>query len=274
MKKLLFIVLIAFLSGCSQKPYVIVQIADAQLGFTAADLSQRTGSEYVNDLTYESDCLIRAVDLVNEIRPDAVVFTGDQVNYADNEEQWTAFANIVSGISDDINVFHVPGNHDVLIRNGKVDTAPFARHYGEDRFIHSDRGVNLVGLNTNLIMCGDSLEGDQVNWLKASLAGVADEDVTIVFGHHPVFMSDIDEPDTYFAVKKSKRRFYFDLFAELGVDAVYAGHRHESFDGVYEGIPMKTTTSVAFQIGDSKPSVRVVSIEDGIVTDQLVEIYK
>ena len=42
-----FIVLIS----CADKSYVIVQIADAQLGFTTADKSQKEGTEYVNDLT-------------------------------------------------------------------------------------------------------------------------------------------------------------------------------------------------------------------------------
>jgi hypothetical protein len=35
---------------------------------------------------------------------------------------------------------------------------------------------------------------------------------------------------------------------------------------------MKTTTSVAFQIGDAKPSVRVITVQNGIVSDELVEI--
>ena len=89
---------------------------------------------------------------------------------------------------------------------------------------------------------------------------------------YPFFMTGIDEPDSYFPIMSSKRCQYFDLFREKDVDVVYAGHRHESFDSQYNGVPMKTTTSVAYQIGRSKPSVRVITVYKGTVTDELVEI--
>ena len=47
MKRLLATIFtVAVLLSCADKPYVIVQIADAQLGFTAADKSQKEGTEW------------------------------------------------------------------------------------------------------------------------------------------------------------------------------------------------------------------------------------
>lgn len=273
MKKVILPVLaLLLLISCAEKSYVIVQVADAQLGFTAADKSQKEGTEYVNDLTYESECLSRAVAMINGLMPDAVVFTGDQVNSSGNDEQWEIFAGIISDIDPSVKVFHIPGNHDVHINGNKVDSSPFTGRYGEDRFIHSDRGVNLVGINTNLIKAGDTRAEDQIDWLKDVLGATKPEESTIIFGHHPFFLTDIDEPDSYFPLMKDKRRFYFDMFSELGVDAVYAGHRHDSFQGEYNGIPMKTTTSVGFQIGNSKPSIRVITVIDGTVSDTLLTL--
>lgn len=260
------------LAGCTENEYVIVQVADAQLGFAAADRCQREGIVFDNDVTYERDCLLRAVDFINELDPDAVVFTGDQVNYPNIPEQWDAFAEIASGIDEGIKVFHIPGNHDVLIKDSGVDCSPFTDRYGDDRFVHSERGVKLVGINTNLIQYEDDMEYDQVDWLEAVLEKSGKEEITLVFGHHPFFMTDIDEPDSYFPIKASKRREYFELFSVMDVDAVYAGHRHETYDAAYDGIPMKTTTSVAYQIGSSKPSVRVITVKGGTVSDVLHEI--
>lgn len=260
------------LVSCAGKPYVIVQIADAQLGFTAAERSQREGTPYVNDLTYEADCLSRAVAMVNGLKPDAVVFTGDQVNRPDNEEQWDRFAEIIADIDPSVKVFHLPGNHDVHFSDTNVDPSPFTQRYGEDRFFHSENGINLVGINTNLIKYDDRLEEDQILWLRDVLVEAKADDVTILFGHHPFFMTDVDEPDSYFPIGKAKRRFYFDVFSDLGVDAVYAGHRHNNSKGEYAGIPMKTTTSVAFQIGDSRPSIRVITVDDGSVSDTLLPL--
>ena len=274
MKRIFTILIAAFLIiGCSDRPFVIVQIADAQLGFTAAEKAQREGNVYDGDLSYEISCLEKAVSFVNEMKPDAVVFTGDQVNYSDDEVQWNCFDSLVSKIDESVRVLHIPGNHDVVIGKAGVDSSPFTSRYGDDRFLHKDRNVILVGINTNLIKYDDSLEVCQQEWLEEALVKKSDDDVVIVFGHHPFFMSDIEEEDGYFQIQKSKRRDYFNLFIENGVDAVFAGHRHNNSEGVYEDIPMKTTTSVAFQIGKAKPSIRIITVRDGRVYDELKELF-
>ena len=265
---LTFIVLVS----CAEKPYVIVQIADAQLGFTAADKSQKEGTEYVNDLTYEIDCLTKAVSIVNEIKPDAVVFTGDQVNRCNDSEQWDAFARVISKIDPAIKVFHIPGNHDVIISDGDVDTTPFTDRYGEDRFIHVDRGVRLAGINSNLIKYNDPREAEQIGWMKDVLTKDTPEEVSIIFSHHPFFLKNIDEEDGYFQIQKDKRQEYFNICTELDVNALYAGHLHNDSEGAYEGIPVSTTTSVAFQIGPAQPSIRVITVSDGEVSDVLITV--
>lgn len=265
---LTFIVLVS----CAEKPYVIVQIADAQLGFTAADKSQKEGTEYVNDLTYEIDCLTKAVSIVNEIKPDAVVFTGDQVNRCNDSEQWDAFARVISEIDPAIKVFHIPGNHDVIISDGDVDTTPFTDRYGEDRFIHVDRGVRLAGINSNLIKYNDPCEAEQIRWMKDVLIKDTPEEVSIIFSHHPFFLKNIDEEDGYFQIQKDKRQEYFNICTELDVNALYAGHLHNDSEGSYEGIPVSTTTSVAFQIGPAQPSIRVITVSDGEVSDVLITV--
>ena len=68
MKKLIVLALALFvLLSCAEKSYVIVQIADSQLGFDAAVKAQEPGAEYVNDLTYEAEYLRKAVAKINEL---------------------------------------------------------------------------------------------------------------------------------------------------------------------------------------------------------------
>lgn len=272
MRRILTIIIAAVMTACATDPYVVVQVADAQLGFTAADRSQREGTEYVNDLTYESECLAGAVAFINEIKPDAVVFTGDQVNRPADEEQWNKFVELISAIDGSVKVFHVPGNHDVLISEGKVDTAPFAERFGEDRFVHVERGVRLVGINSNLIKYNDPGEEGQKAWLDEALEKSSSDEVSLIFTHHPFFLEDLDEDDGYFQIQKDKRQEYFDMFKDRGVNAVFAGHLHDSRAAVYQGIPMLTTTSAAFQLGKSKPSVRVIRVNGDLVSEELVVI--
>lgn len=255
--------------SCAEQPVIIVQIADAQLGFDAAEKA-KTMPEYVNDLTYEAELLKMTVAKINDMSPDAVVFTGDQVNRPLDVEQLDTFDGIVSDITADSQILYVPGNHDVIYSDGKVDVTPFTNRYGNDRFVCQNKEYCLVGINSNLIKYDDPREEEQFEWMRDVLSSAGDKVVKIVFCHHPFFMTDIEEEDTYFPIQKVKRQRYFDMFAEVGVDAVYAGHRHDTYEGEYNGIPMKTSTSVAYQIGEAQPSYRIIVIEGGkIVSDAL-----
>lgn len=269
MKKIILSLLIAAASlSCSDKPYVVVQVADPQLGFDADVKSQEPGAVFVNDLSYEADYLKKAVAEINAIKPDAVVFTGDHVHYTSNEHQWYTLTSILSEINPEIKTFYIPGNHDVITTSRGVDVTPFAVYLGPERFVHRDRGVNLVGLNTNYIKFDDPREQEQFEWLKSALKKENDSDVTLVFGHHPFFKENIDEEDSS-QLQKSKRRTYFDLFKSMGVGAVYAGHLHALREGEYEGIPMRTMTSVAYQLGEAQPSIRVITVSRKGIGDEI-----
>lgn len=272
MRRMIPLLLMLALVSCTPKAFTIIQIADAQLGFDAAVKGQEPGAEYVNDLTYEVEYLKKAVAEVNKIRPDMVIFTGDQINLPLNDEQWTTFGQIVSGIDKSVMVMHLPGNHDVILEENNVDLTPFSSRYGDDRFAYEDEDLLVVGLNSNFIRYDDMEdETEQFRWLESVLQ--KDAKVKLVFAHHPFFLTDIDEEDSYFPIQKAKRYTYFDLFARTGVDAVYAGHRHAASEGAYNGIPMKTTTSSAYQLGDSKPSIRLIRVQDGsIMEDKLLEL--
>ena len=270
MKRILFaLIVLAAVISCKDRPYVVIQVADAQLGFDAAVRGQAPGAEYVNDLSYEVALLQKAVAAVNATKPDAVVFTGDQVNLPADEEQWNVFNEAVSGIDHAISTLHIPGNHDVFISEGQVDVTPFTSRYGTDRFVYQNRKVCLVGINSNLIKYNDPREEEQYEWIRSVLDKAAVGAVKVIFCHHPFFLKDIEEEDGYFQIQQAKRQEYFDIFVEKGVDALYAGHLHNCAGGNAYDIPVTTTTSVAYQIGESQPSIRIITVEDGKVTDEL-----
>ena len=268
MKKIFLSLLVAVVALSCSKPYVIVQVADPQLGFDADVKSQEPGAVYVDDLSYEVKYLRKAVLEINKIKPDAVVFTGDNVHKCSNEHQWYTLISIISNINPEIKTFFVPGNHDVIQTENGVLMAPFEVYLGKERFVHKERGVNLVGLNTNLIKFNDAREQEQFEWLQGALKKDKDSDVTLVFGHHPFFKENIDEEDSS-QIQKAKRREYFDLFKENGVGAVYAGHLHTLREGEYEGIPMRTMTAVAYQLGEAQPSIRIIKVSRRGIGDEI-----
>ncbi len=272
MKRIFLFALLFAVMSCSSEPYIIVQIADAQLGFTATSQCQKENLEYNNDVTYEVECLAKAVAIVNEMKPDAVVFTGDQVHHPLNEIELDAFAQQAAGIAEGIDVFYLPGNHDVIIGKDQVDMSPFTKRFGEGTFVSVKKGVRMVGLNSNFIKYNDPRESEQVEWLKSVLKKAKKNEVSLVFCHHPFFLNEVAEADGYFQIQANKRQSYMELFESNGVDAVYAGHLHNNSAGSFNEMPVVTTTSVAYQIGGPQPSIRVIKVQDGTVTDELLPI--
>ena len=276
MKKLLLLSTILAAASCSPKTFSIVQIADAQLGFDAAVKGQEPGAIYVNDLTYEKECFERAAKYIRNGEPEMIVFTGDQIHRPLDQEQWDAFGDLLTLLPDNAVVKHLPGNHDVLISEGKVDNTPFTSRYGEDRFVYQKGKFCIIGINSSLIKHNDPREEEQYEWLKTTLEEAGVNTIKVIFCHHPFFVSDIDEEDGHVAIAKDKRRKYFDLFADHGVSAVYAGHLHHSAEGEYRGVAMKTTTSAAYQLGEDKASVRLVVLKPGngkhLVEDSMIEV--
>ena len=245
-------------ASCSPKTFSIVQIADAQLGFDAAVKGQEPGATYVNDLTYEKECFERAAESISGLKPEMIVFTGDQIHRPLDQEQWDAFGELLTLLPADALVKHLPGNHDVLISEGKVDNTPFTSRYGEDRFVYQKGKFCIIGINSSLIKHNDPREEEQYEWLKTTLEEAGGNTIKVIFCHHPFFVSDIDEEDGHVAIAKDKRKKYFDLFVENGVSAVYAGHLHHSAEGEYRGVAMKTATSVGYQLGEDKASYRLI----------------
>ena len=273
MKKYIYIICALVMTmACAEKPIVIVQIADAQLGFDAAVKGSVPGAEYVNDLTFEVECLKATVAKVNEIKPDMVVFTGDQVHLPYDKEQWDAFMEGIADIDPSIEQYHLPGNHDHILKDGTADPQDFINRFGSDRFAVTKGTVNVVGINTSLIYFDSALEQDQMVWLEETLEATDESDVTLIFGHHPFFCENIDEEDSHVQITKSKRHQYFNYFKSKGVDAVFAGHLHDNRSGEYDGIPMLTTTSSGYQLGAGPASIRVITITGDQVSEELVPI--
>ena len=83
-----------------------------------------------------------------------------------------------------------------------------------------------------------------------------------VFAHHPFFLRQIDEPDGYSTISPEKRRRYFELFRETGVQTVFTGHLHDNAETSYDNIGMITTSAVGRPLGDAPSGVRIIVIKD------------
>ncbi len=234
---------------------IIMQVSDPQMGFYADN----------RDMAYETRTLTKTVEAINRLRPDVVVFAGDYVHNAADESQWTEFLRIVAEINPRIKTLYLPGNHDVRLEEGSVDVEPYTKHLGTDRFCVRVNGILLTGINSDYLKDetrDPSKEENQFRWLARSLKKKRASRTSLVFAHHPFFLRQIDEPDGYSTISPEKRRRYFELFRETGVQTVFTGHLHDNAETSYDNIGMITTSAVGRPLGDAPSGVRIIVIKD------------
>lgn len=242
----------------------IVQISDTQFGFYDE-----------NSLEYESATYTKCVNEVNELHPDAVVLTGDLVHNSDNEEQWKEFERITALIDEDIPVFYIPGNHDVVKKETGLNMDDYYKHLDKSRFVGQVGDTYLIGIDTNPIkdFYGSEAEQEQFSWIEDRLKENNGEYTPIIFTHHPFFLKNFDEEEGYFQLSVEARKKYFDLFERYGVKAVFSGHLHANSVTSYKSyMPVVTTSAIGRQLGEDESGYRVITVRNGKVSHKYVDV--
>lgn len=214
-----------------------------------------------------------AVQVVNTARPDAVVMGGDMVDDLADDDQIAAFLEITAGIDAGIEIHRVPGNHDIAFDGVRPTPAAIERYravFGPDHGAVRVGPLWIVLMNTPVLdhpeMCSAELD-TQLAFLEHALlsppAGIED---TILVGHHPLFLDDPEEPDSYWNIPMERRRIVLDLVERAGVRLGLAGHLHRNVVSRADGFEMVTSGAVGYPLGDDPSGYRLVHHLDGVTT--------
>lgn len=266
MKRVFFAAMLfcALLTSCQEPRVVIAQVSDPQFGFCDA-----------KDITPEVENMTKIVASLNKISPDAVVFTGDLVHRVDSSDQWEAFKRLSAELNDEIKVFNLPGNHDIVINGTSLDQSRYMKELQTDRFCDRIGNVMLLGLNTNYIKyCADddAEMNEHFEWMKQCLEQKKKGDIPVIFGHHPFYLDNIDEEEGYFQLSEERRKKYFEVFDQNQVAGVFCGHYHRNAETAHGEVPVITTSSMGKQLGDDVAGIRIIIIEDGKVSHKYYPI--
>ena len=249
MKRLLLGLVAMTTAACNAlSPFTFVQMSDTQIGF----IDQSPAYAH-------SDSLFKAaVEAVNALKPAYVIVTGDLVDNPNNPEQDAVYQARIAEV--EAPVYALPGNHDYYGFTLEKQAAYIA-HRGYDRFSFQDKGCAFIGMDSNCIKDEvEEAEQAQWEWLAKELGKARDCRYTFVFLHCPVIRERIDESEDYFNFSLEKRRKYIDLFKASGVDIVFAGHTHQEFDSVVEGIRFVAAGPVGNALGHGTPGYNVVKV--------------
>jgi 3',5'-cyclic AMP phosphodiesterase CpdA len=215
------------------QPFSFVQMCDPQIGFTdyAAELAR----------------FRRAVEQINQLRPDFVVICGDLVESA-SRKSFADFNAVKAGLR--VPCYCAPGNRDL----GEAPSLRSLRFYresiGRDYYSFEHEGCAFIIVNTQLwkAYVGEESEKQEA-WLKQTLAAAARKGRRIfVVGHIPLFAHAAEEPNGHDNLPLEKRRELLSLFERYGVQVVLAGHTHRTLVRDFHGLQMVTgeTTSLNF----------------------------
>jgi hypothetical protein len=160
--------------------FSFVQISDSHIGF---------GKEPYKETVIVT--LQEAVARINALpqRPDFLIHTGD-LTHLSTPKEFDTVAEILKGVKVG-QIFFVPGEHDVI-----GDGSEYLKRFGKgtkgegwNSFDH--RGVHFVGLVNVASQATDKglgiLGNQQLDWLKADVAGLAASTPLVIFGHVPLW---------------------------------------------------------------------------------------
>ncbi|MDR3110129.1 MAG: metallophosphoesterase [Planctomycetaceae bacterium] len=220
----------------SREKITLAQLCDPQLGFGKdgfdADVAR----------------LKREIEMVNELKPDVVLFAGDMVNNVADEKSVKTFLKLVAEIKPPVML--TAGNHDLPDPVTDEGLKRYRNYFGQDFSPRECKGHLIVSANSQLWRAAVQEEQDKHERLfrDALQSAKRREMPVILLTHVPPFVKSIDEKDEYFNLPRSKRTELLQLCESSGVVVWLAGHTHRTAKRNYNNIAILNgeTTSQNF----------------------------
>lgn len=231
-----------------------VQLADPQLGMSTKGFQQ-------DKATFQ-----HVVTQINTLKPDIVLLCGDLLN------NWTpeGATDLATCLKDFTMPWALaPGNHD------DWKSASFTQFFTSDRRIIEKANAVFITVNTNLWQKDQVKAGDeQLTWLESALqAAQTKKQTIIIIGHHPVFVTAIDEADSYDNIPLARRAQVLALYEKYHITAYLSGHLQHNLEGYYHGILFVSNASSVLNFSADKVGFRVWRLaESGYLTQEYVPL--
>ena len=214
----------------SFKGFKIVQISDIHLGSWSS-----------------AKPLQRAVDIINDLQPDVVLFTGDIVNYSTRETR--GFESVLAQIKAKYGVFAVLGNHDYghyvawpseeAEEENMKDLYSFFEEIGwnllnnENQIIkHEDGSIAIIGVEN----WGANPRFPRYGKLDLAVKGTEGADINILMTHDPSHWDNVVLPENFnidLTLSGHTHGFQFGIDTE-GFKWSPAKYLYKQWAGLYE----------------------------------------
>jgi 3',5'-cyclic AMP phosphodiesterase CpdA len=238
-------------------PFFFIQLTDPQFGM----VNNNAGFEQ------ETANLEFAVATANRLKPAFVVVTGDLVNRAGDEAQTAEYFRILKKLDPAIPAYAVPGNHDVGNEPTPETLAAYTKRFGPDHYAFRLPGFVGIAIDSCVIHApqkAPEAAAKQEEWLRSELGRARSEGARhiVVFQHHPLFLKEPTEPDSYDVIPLARRSLFLTLFREAGVRHVFGGHYHQNAVAQGGDLEMVTTGPIGMPLRGAKSGMRIAIVSD------------
>jgi len=220
-----------------------------------------------------------AIAAANSLRPAFVVMGGDMIDDPGSEAQLEALLEITAALDPEIPMRWVPGNHDIA-----TDTVIPTRHsidkyrevFGSDYYAFDHADLRFVVLNTVVVDHPENVVNEWeeqlafVEWETGRAAAAGSR--VVLLGHHPLFIHEPDEADTYWNLPRERRRLILDLAHRGGVRNAFAGHWHRNAVGRDGDLEMVTSGPVGYPLGNDPSGFRIVRVDPDRITHEYLPL--
>ena len=209
-----------------------VQISDSHMGF-----NKPANPDVVATLK-------AAVDKINALphKPEFILHTGD-ITHLSTPEQFDTVDQILK--STGLEVFFVPGEHDVLNDDGAMFRERYAKNSkGAGWYSFNKNGAHFIGLvNVMNLKAGGlgTLGHEQLEWLEDDVKAVKHSTPIVVFAHIPLWTV---YPQWGWGTDDSAQALSY--LKKFGSVTVLNGHIHQTMQKVEGNVTFHTAYSTAF----------------------------
>lgn len=257
-----------FMADCQLGAYATFSgLSEAEVAELASRDMRAAVVPRVDGFEWDAARYAAAISAANALRPDFVVMGGDMVDDPDSEDQLNAVLRITAKLDPDIPMRWVPGNHDI-----GADTVVPTRHsidkyreaFGPDYYSFEYDETRFIVLDTVVLDSPQEVPTeleDQMAFLESEVdRAISGQKRVVLLGHHPLFVRDAGEEDSYWNVPIARRRPLLDLVHRAGIKHAFAGHWHRNaiaFDREFE---MVTSGPVGYPLGRDPSGFRFVTV--------------
>lgn len=204
-----------------------------------------------------------------ELRPDAIVFTGDLTDLGE-PDAYRRLRELVEPVADRLGapLVWIAGNHDErpAMRRDLLDEYPSERPI---RKAFDLGGLRLIALDSTVPGWHHGEIGEeQLAWLAAQLSEPAPLG-TILALHHPPLPSHVPMFDI---LELRDQPALADVIRGTDVRAILAGHLHYAMSGTFAGVPVSVAAATCYTMDVASPPLRVNGMDAG-QSFHLVHVY-